>query len=268
MKKQALCVGINYAGTEFALRGCLNDADDWTNLLTAHAFSVQQLKESQATRANILHGLTTLVSGLNAGDVGVFTYSGHGTWLPDKDGDEPDGRDEALCPHDMGRDGSNLIIDDELAVVFSKLVLDASLVVIADCCHSGTIYRALPFEKPTGLDHRVRMIPPTKFTWDSRALERFTLAEGTSVKTNLALGGVVHFSGCRDSETSADADIAGRPCGAFSYWATKAFGRATAIGSTYAEVYADIRKQLPNQDFSQTPQLNATKAMRRAKVFQ
>jgi len=266
MIKKALCVGINYAGTEFALRGCLNDADDWTHLLHANGFTVQQLKESQATRDNILGGLTTLISELHAGDVGVFTYSGHGTWLPDTNGDEPDGKDEAMCPYDMGEDGRNLIVDDELCVVLSKLHADASLVFVADCCHSGTLYRMAPLQdRDTYVKHK--MIPPATFTQDPAALAKLDRALTQPVRTNKVLPGLVYFSGCRDNETSADAEIAGRPCGAFSFWATKAFGRGVSLGSTYGDIYADIRKSLPNYNFTQTPQMHADIKLRKTRVF-
>ena len=33
----------------------------------------------------------------------VFTFAGHGSWLPDRDRDEPDARDEMMCPADVMR---------------------------------------------------------------------------------------------------------------------------------------------------------------------
>ena len=54
----------------------------------------------------------------------LFYFAGHGYYREDEDGDEPDGVDEALVPHDARfvSDGSgpagmeNLIIDDEIGV--------------------------------------------------------------------------------------------------------------------------------------------------------
>lgn len=266
MTKKALCVGINYRGTEFELRGCLNDADDWARLLAAHDFDVNVMKEAAATRDNIVSGVVSVVSALGPGDVGFVTYSGHGTWVPDTGGDEPDHRDEALCPVDMGDDGRNLILDDQLTAVLSGLAAGAKLVLVADCCHSGTVYRMFsPAEGRTAY-RRPRMIPPGQFP-ARPGVWRVDRAFGLPARTNAAPPGVIHFSGCKDTETSADADIDGRPCGAFSYYALRAFGRAAALGQSYADAHAAIRKSLPSYAFQQTPLLTAAPGLKQAVVF-
>lgn len=265
-KKKALCIGINYAGTAAELRGCVNDADDWAGLLRANGFDAAVMVEREATRSALLLGVKTLVNGLGAGDVGVLTYSGHGTWVPDKDGDEPDRKDEALCPIDMGDDGANLILDDELRALFTNLKAGAALVFVSDCCHSGTVYRMLAPGGRTAY-RRPRFIPPSHFAHTPAAAVAVDRAFGQPLKTNVALPGVVHFSGCRDVEVACDAEIDGRACGAFSYHATRAFGRAIGAGGTYGQVYADVRKALPSWDFQQTPQFSAPRHLKAAKVL-
>lgn len=269
MAKKAFCVGINYAGTEAELRGCVNDADDWARLLGTNGFDAAVLAEGQATRVQILGGIARLVDQLDPGEVGFITFSGHGTWVPDRDGDEPDRRDEALCPIDMGDDGANLILDDELVPIFARLAPAAHLVYVTDCCHSGTLYRlARPSAEARTAYRRPRLLPPTHFTRTEALLRKVDRAFGQPTRrTNAALPGVVHFSGCTDSETSCDVEIGGRPCGAFSYFATRAFGRAAALGQSYADAHAAVRKNLPNWDFQQTPQLHATADLKRTKVF-
>lgn len=267
MAKKALCVGINYAGTEYALRGCINDADDWARLLGVNGFNTAVLAERQATKAQILQGMNLLVKQLQPGDVGFITYSGHGTWVPDKDGDEPDGRDEAICPVDMGDDGHNLIIDDEIHVVFNGIPPGAHVVFVTDSCHSGTVYRMFnPAEGKTAY-RRPRVIPPAHFAKSDALIRKVERAFGHPIKTNAPLPGLVHFSGCKDNETSCDAEINGRACGAFSFYATRAFGRAAALGQSYADAHAAIRKNLPSYDFQQTPLLNAEPGLKKAKVF-
>ena len=51
----------------------------------------------------MLAALTKLVSKAKAGDHLVFTFSSHGTQVPNKPGDddEPDGLDEAFACHDI-----------------------------------------------------------------------------------------------------------------------------------------------------------------------
>lgn len=66
---------------------------------------------------------------------GYIQYSGHGTWNRDSaERDEPDGRDELLCPLD------GYISDDELYTQLFKPLRQkgGTLVVLMDCCHSAT----------------------------------------------------------------------------------------------------------------------------------
>eukprot|EP00929_Paragymnodinium_shiwhaense_P008559 TRINITY_DN11251_c0_g1_i3.p1 TRINITY_DN11251_c0_g1~~TRINITY_DN11251_c0_g1_i3.p1 ORF type:complete len:165 (-),score=42.78 TRINITY_DN11251_c0_g1_i3:294-788(-) len=61
----------------------------------------------------------------------------------DDDGDEDDGKDEALCPVDY-QDG--LLRDDEVyATLVGPLQEGVLLTCVLDCCHSGTIMD-LPFQ--------------------------------------------------------------------------------------------------------------------------
>ena len=68
-------------------------------------YQVTMLLDSQARYAPMVRALNTLVSSGRRGDSLVFTFSGHGSWLPDDDGDDVDGRDEMLCPHDISTGG-------------------------------------------------------------------------------------------------------------------------------------------------------------------
>ena len=66
----------------------------------------------------------------------MFHYSGHGSQVIDVSGDEPDGKDETICPHDFATEG--MILDDDLRKVFSSLPAGVHLDVILDSCHSGS----------------------------------------------------------------------------------------------------------------------------------
>lgn len=262
--KYAFCVGVNYAGTSHALKGCLNDVDDWSKLLLGNGFTVTALKEEAATREGILGGLKALIDNLSPGDVGFFTFSGHGTWVPDVDGDEPDGRDEALVPFDIGADGKNLILDDELAALFEFIPPGAHVVFVSDCCHSGSIFRMMA--SGSG-DRRPRFLPPSHFLDSEPVVARMTRAFGQPGKSNAPLPGVVHLSGCKDHEYSTDAKIDDRPCGALTYYATRAFSEAAVTGRTYADAFKAIRSSLPSWDYVQTPQLNAPSSLKKVPVF-
>ena len=142
-RRCALCIGIDQYATA-PLAGCVADARAWAQSLKALGFEDQTiLLDQQATRTGILDALTRLVTSSKAGDVVVFQYAGHGTTLPDLDGDEADGdtpdHDEALCPVDFGE--GKFVIDDDVAEVFRQLPDGVNLTCFIDCCHSGTISR-------------------------------------------------------------------------------------------------------------------------------
>lgn len=261
--KKALCIGVNYAGTGYALAGCINDADSWAAFLGKRGFDVAVLAEKAADRANVFSGMQRLAASLTKGDVGCVTFSGHGTWVPDGDGDEPDGRDEALVPFDAGDNEDKLILDDELKAVFASIADGAYLVFISDCCHSGSVFRAGPAREVK----TPRFLPPEHYAGtDATALARVAKARDLPVnKSNVSLPRVIHFSGCRDVEYSYDAKIAGRACGAFSHFAVAAF-EAVPEG-TYSDVHKLVRKSLPSAKYPQTPQLNALSAVKRMKAF-
>lgn len=254
----ALCVGINYKGSDHQLNGCLNDANDWSDLLQKQGFQVERLLEEKATLENMVLRMSNLVASLKPGETGAITYSGHGTWLPDLNSDEPDGRDEALVPFDVGDDGTNLLIDDDIGLMFDKLAQGARIIFVTDSCHSGTVFRfmPLPWERKEA-QRLVRFLPPSHFVKDDallRRVERAYSPSGTrSAASQTPSRGLVHFSGCMDTEYSSDAFIGGRHCGAFSYFALRAFKK----GGTYREIWTNIRQNLPNYEYQQTPLLNA-----------
>lgn len=51
-----------------------------------------------------------------AGDVLVFQFAGHGTQLPDLEGDENDDKDEAMVPYDYA--SGAYLIDDDICELF------------------------------------------------------------------------------------------------------------------------------------------------------
>lgn len=63
-------------------------------------------------------------------------YTGHGASVDDTNGDETDGKDEALVFDD------NFLVDDKLADAIANSGKPASSIVclLSDCCHSGSIY--------------------------------------------------------------------------------------------------------------------------------
>lgn len=265
MAKRALCVGINdYPGTNQDLNGCINDAADWQELLEARGYHVERLIDAQATRAAIVDGLTRLVENAGADDSLVFTFSGHGSWLPDDDSDEPDARDEMLCPHDVMKD--QYLLDDDLHALFSRKPEQARLYVIGDCCHSGSVVRYA--ESPAQPDQAVikaRFLAPYTFARGDRLLERaIDLAARTPATTKLSYPATL-LSGCKDTEFSYDTMFNGRANGAFTRSAIDAL-RDPAI-QTVRALYDAVRRKLPSPSLPQTPQLFASRAAQAGPLF-
>ena len=237
--KKAVCIGINnYPGVLNDLKGCVNDANDWAELLSEFDFDVAILLDNQGTRENIKTALRDLVAALRPGDYGVFTYSGHGTYNRDTGGDEPDSYDEALYVYD------GLLLDDELREILDGLRPQASLVVISDSCYSGTVTRVIEDETHYA---KPRFVPVLGYSPLIPVKQHF-LAEADMLELLL--------TGCSDTELSYDAFINGRYNGAMSRYAIDAI--RVSREATFNEFYALLRQALPSQDYPQTPQLEGS----------
>ncbi len=264
MSNQALCVGINdYPGTNNDLSGCVNDANDWKAELQKRGYQVTTLLDAQATRKNMVDALNTLVAGGASGDKLVFTYSGHGSWLADDDGDEPDGRDEMLCPYDIG--SNHYLLDDDLADIFGRKKTGVDLYFISDSCHSGSVARFAP--AMAGLEQprfpKARFLPPGTFLKSADALagmRRVALATTTTRQKYAAL----LAAGCQDIQSSYDAEFSGRANGAFTYVALRALGKNPASPKAWM---AEIRKHLPAPVYPQTPRLFGSRTARNGPMF-
>lgn len=276
MARNALCIGINnYPGTHMDLQGCVNDANDWAAALGERGFKVAKLLDDQATKAAMVAAMNDLIGKGRKGDCLVITFSGHGTYQPDEDGDEVDGLDEALCPYDLQLRGEALI-DDEIREIFGARKAGVRLVLISDSCHSGTVTRAARAEKDA--DTRPRFMPmgnwlPDKLLPKNRAgkpAATMIAPAGTSPLLGAysnKLGDLL-LSGCKEGPNnySYDARIGGRFNGAFTYYALKAL-KILKEGATYADWHKAIVKHLPSASYPQSPQIVGSEGARKGKVF-
>jgi hypothetical protein len=270
MAKRALLVGINrYRMPGADLRGCVNDVQNLQALLVeSFGFArkdIAILTDFAATTVAMQAGIKDLVSSGRPGDVLLFHYSGHGSNVPDDNGDEADNRDEILCPTDL--DWKKPLRDDWLRKTFDKLRDGVSLTVIMDCCHSGSNTRAvLPPDAPV----KERFLPSP---WDLIAAEsgrrlrgktRGTLrasARSQRVKKDVVDAKIkeVLITGCRDTQTSADALIAGTFNGALTYYLVSTL-KAGGPATTYRDLRERTAAEIKVNGYDQVPQLEARKA--------
>jgi hypothetical protein len=213
--RRALCIGIDAYPGPNALTGCVNDTVTWSRTLAASGFEVATLTDRAATHGAIVTGLRELVTTAKRGDVLVLHYSGHGTRVPDIDGDEGpegDGNDQALVPVDF-EDGA-FLIDDDIRAVFDLLPGGVNLTAFIDCCHSGTITRMLGRNSSRDADPgRARFLKQTDRWQDwMHAHERFRdHAAANRAMMVGARGGVdrnairwVNFSACLSGEVALE----------------------------------------------------------------
>jgi uncharacterized caspase-like protein len=234
--KKALIIGINDYPTA-PLQGCVNDANDYQATLTAKGFTCTMLLNSQATKANILAGINSLVAGAASGDSLVLAYSGHGSQVVDSSGDETDNKDEVLCPVNWPQ----YVSDDDLRGIFANLPAGVTLDCFLDCCHSGTGTRQID------PDITIRSLPPIV----SRKAKKKQKAIVLVPTLNHIL-----WAGCEDGQTSAELIVKGIYRGAFSYYTNKAL---KAVGSR-SQMINYVCTKVAALGLSQVPQLEATQA--------
>nr|GAT42971.1 predicted protein [Mycena chlorophos] len=288
-RRKALCIGINYFGQSAELRGCINDANNVRQficsqfgyrqedivMLTDDSSDMRQIP----TRDNILSAMQWLVQDAQPNDSLFFHYSGHGGQTKDLDGDEEDGEDEVIYPVDFEQSGH--IVDDLIhEIMVRPLPPGARLTAIFDSCHSGSVLD-LPYlystegklkepnlaaEAGSGLKNAfvsyrsgdIGGALKSAFgvvktaTGSNRRAEEYTRATRTSPAD------VISWSGCKDSQTSADAIEAGQATGAMSY----AFITALSMNpqQSYQQLLNSLRDILRNK-YSQKPQLSSSHPM-------
>ena len=289
MTKKALLVGINdYAPVGAGgpdLRGCVNDVQDMANTLavlgivSSSPTTMRILTDFRATRAAIIAGLKWLTTGAKAGDLLVFYYSGHGSQMIDVSGDEPDGKDETICPHDFATAG--MIKDDDLLAAFAGLPPTVNLEVILDSCHSGTGTRELAAlaatEEKLSVNYRF-VEPPIDwgFFLDAnpslpvrRILRQKTIPKqkkGTKEALVAPFQNQVLWAGCRENQTSAETIIGGLTRGVFTYNFCKVLrGADTTI--TRKNLDIQVARNIKAMGYAQVPQLEAMAASIADKVF-
>ena len=236
MAKYALLVGINYRGTSSELRGCINDVKKMSDyLILCRGYSpnhITILTEDDSvlpTGRNIMHELAKLIlKAPNASEL-WFHYSGHGSYLPDQDGDELDGRDETIVPLDYQ---SGMITDDQLHDYLEHLPDSCKMYCIFDCCHSGTI-----------LDLKYRYLGDCK--------------NSVEHKESRLQGNVMMISGCRDNQTSADAWIKGDWAGAM----TTSYLSVIEEDISCEKLLEKMRDYLIEHRYTQVPQLCSSRAI-------
>ena len=217
----ALHTATNYTGTSNELRGCIND---WKNMLILDDF----LKIPQENRISLVgsnfkrdmavQAVDHFATIMEPGDVLIGSNSSHGTFLDDFDGDEADGKDEALVTDDC-----ELILDDYIYAGLSKFKEGTLVFAWLDNCHAGTLDRSFKIKN-----------------WHLTA---------PGIKCNAAL-----LLGCAEDSYSADAFIAGKYQGALTACSLKAM-KDHDYKLTYGELLEETNRILRQNGFQQVAKM-------------
>lgn len=92
------------------------------------------LAEADATRAAVLVEICRAACELQAGDIFLFTFCGHGCQVHSRGDDaERDGFDETMCLAD------GQLVDDDLHAALMMFGEGVRVLIIADSCHSASV---------------------------------------------------------------------------------------------------------------------------------
>jgi len=205
-----------------------------------------------------------------------FHFSGHGGQTKDLDGDEEDGFDEVIYPLDFETNGH--IVDDEMHDIMVKaLPPGCRMTAIFDSCHSGSaldlpyIYSTegkikepnLAAEAGQGLLSAVTSYARGDMGGVFSSVSGLIkTASGNGQKagqyakaTRTSPADVIMWSGCKDSQTSADTSEAGQATGAMSYAFTTSLNQNPQ--QSYMQLLNSIRDILKSK-YSQKPQLSCS----------
>lgn len=275
--KKAFLVGINKYN-DAPLRGCVNDVVLLYKVISEkYGFdrhNIDIATDTECTKQRILYGLRHLVTGVKPGDTVLFSFSGHGSQVVVDDwtnSDEPDGRDEIICPVDL--DWNDPLRDHQIGAIFKALPPGVKIVVILDCCHSGTGLRNTNCGKvgsktDDDVVNRFMAPPPSNILLDPNITIsddlRFTFSWSSLFSTQpkkrdflvhtVKQGDALLISGCEDNQLSADAWIGGRYHGALTYTLCEVLMENDYI-IAYNELITKVNNKLAKKKFTQTPQL-------------
>uniref|UniRef100_A0A6C0BGG3 Peptidase C14 caspase domain-containing protein n=1 Tax=viral metagenome TaxID=1070528 RepID=A0A6C0BGG3_9ZZZZ len=251
MRGRALLFGLNYATSPDAkLNGCINDVINISKYLNTNlGIPVKVCTDDGDTYSTSAMGIIrnlyelALQSYSEKLDFVWVHYSGHGSYIVDKSGDEKDGKDECLVPSDYAKSG--MISDDFINTLFGYFNPNTRVICVFDCCHSGTI-------------------GDVKYSWEGPktcAVENILCSIPARIIT---------LSGCFDNQTSADAhNVLGdnKYVGALTSCLLMVLKEQPQVKNDVFQMIANLRTKLRERGFSQLPKLCSTYNLARDKVF-
>ena len=151
---RALLIGVGrYAQFDERLNGVSLDIammKEFAHLMGFKSHAIQALEHEQASTARVYDTVENwLIKGTGPDDRVLLYFSGHGSQIPDENGDEDDQFDEVLLLYDVvltenhGQQTLNgVLIDDDFQHMLARMK-SRNILVILDACHSGSATRRM-----------------------------------------------------------------------------------------------------------------------------
>src|SRR5436190_1720948 len=207
-----LHIGLNsvdpgqYEGWAGTLVACEADARDMYAITSARGFTSSMLLTGKATAPAVTAGIRQAAGKLEAGDLFVLSYSGHGGQVRDPSGEELDFEDETWVLYDRQ------LLDDELYALWAAFDPGVRILVLSDSCHSGSVVRDMFYDASpanAATSSRFKFMPRDvqDRTYEAHQKE-YDALQGSFAQGDKAVVGaaVVLISGCQDSQYSRDGD--------------------------------------------------------------
>ena len=131
--KRALIIGLNYAGSQYALHGCEIDAANIADRMPRNAYGATLTGTYSAER--FYADCASLRDACTEKDTTYICFSGHGTYLDDFT--EDDGFQGGICFWT----GSKIEVIPESDFRRAVEQIAGSVIVILDCCFAGEFSR-------------------------------------------------------------------------------------------------------------------------------
>ncbi|MGB7251123.1 MAG: caspase family protein, partial [Phormidesmis sp.] len=243
---------------------------------TAFNLHLRVLSDEQATRQNIIDGFQQHLAQAGAEDVALFYYAGHGARA--KAPEEfwpvtPDRMLETIVCYDSRIDSDHWdLADKELAQLIAEVdQKQPHIVVILDCCHSGSGTReGHPTVATRRAEPDLRDRPLTSFivspadaaaalspTASAGSGETTRSAIATPTAMKLPIGRHIVLSACSNLEEAKEYHGAGQPRGTFSYFLQESLTKANGSLS-YRDLFKRTNALVRSGVSAQSPQMEAT----------
>jgi hypothetical protein len=243
------------------LFGCLRDADRMEELARAQGCgTVRTLRDGQATANHVLEAIAATARSMDAGDLLILTYSGHGSRIPDETRASDGCQDSTWVLYDR------MLAGKELGAMWPRFAPGTRIAMVSDSCHSGTVDREVYLQAMRSLRATPGQVKPVElrtldpasaedaarlFARNHPELQRVPPTRQIEVGASVLL-----LAACQDDQTAAD----GRDNGLFTQKLLEAWGpidRGGTFQGNYPGFCDTIKDAMPSY---QIPNLDSTGA--------